>query len=383
MQSDPPEKQAVKLQPRHTGFYPVIDMYVFREFMIPFSVLLMAFVIMFLIGDVFNDLEDFLSNKAPMHLVISYFTLKIPGNVRFILPISVLLSCMYTMANFGKHMEVTAMRSSGVSLMRCGASIFAVGFMVTCMLFYFNEKLIPYTEREAVMIIERVAKGDKYVEKRYRMLTYRSPDKERTWLFRSFDKSGNHKEVTMKKHRDDGTLDWDINADVASYTPKGWVFTNATVTAYSKDGLMPKSPQQFPTYSLPLKEAPDNPRDVANAVKEPEELPSWVILELLFKTENMADRCRDVYMTLLFRRLAFPWACVLAVFLGIPLATKNERSGIFMAIITAFVVIVVYQVTTEIFVILGKQGILWPPIAGMAPTLAFFVYGWYNVTRRI
>ncbi len=383
MHSEPTEKKAVKLQQRHTGFYPVIDMYVFREFIIPFTILLMAFVIMFLIGDVFNDLEDFLSNKAPIHVIITYFTLKIPGNIRFILPISVLLACMFTMANFGKHMEVTAMRSSGVSLMRCGASIFAVGFAVTCMLFYFNEKLIPYTEREAVMTLERVAKGDSYVEKRYKMLTFRSPDKERTWLFKSFDRKGNHQEVTMKKHRSDGTLDWDIDADVACYTPKGWVFTNAIITSYSKDGLLPKSPRKYDTYTLPLKEAPDNPRDIANAVKEPEELPSWVIIELLMKTENMAERCYDVYATLLFRRLAFPWSCVLAVFLGIPLATKNERSGIFMAIITAFLVIIAYQVTTEIFVILGKQGVLWPPIAGLTPTIAFFIYGWYNVVKRI
>ena len=380
---DPSQKAAVQIQQRHTGLYPVIDFYVLREFLIPFAFLLLAFTIMFLIGDVFNDLEDFLSKKTPLSLIVTYFTLKIPGNIRFILPISVLLACMFTMANFGKHMEVTAMRSSGVSLMRCGASIFVVGFLVTLTLFYFNEHLVPYTEREAVMMLERVAKGDKYVEKHYRMLTYRSPDKQRTWLFKSFDKDGNHRDVTMKKHREDGTLDWDVNAEVASYTKHGWVFSNAIVTAYSKDGLLPKSPRKFPTFTLSLKEAPEAPGDIANAIREPEELPTMVIVQLLVRTENMAERCHDVYETLLFRRLAFPWACVLAVFLGIPLATKNERSGIFMAIFTAFIVIVAYQLSTEIFVILGKQGYLWPPIAGLAPTFAFLIYGWYNVVKRI
>ena len=74
---------------------PTLDFYVFREFMIPFSILLFAFTFLFLIGDIFNDLSDFLDGKAPFAVTARYFIAKMPGNIRFVLPISVLLACMH------------------------------------------------------------------------------------------------------------------------------------------------------------------------------------------------------------------------------------------------------------------------------------------------
>ncbi len=391
MQSENQNKAPVPITMRKSGIYPVLDKYILREFMIPFTLLILAFVILFVIGDIFNDLEDFLSSKresATLANTIIYFLLKIPGNIRFILPITILLSCMYTMANFGKNMEITAMRSSGVSLMRCGGSIFLVGLIVTMVLFALNEKVVPATERKAFILLKLVSKGEDRIKRMYSMLSYRSPDKKRTWLFEYFSGSGDkknleHQNVTVKFHRPDGMLNWDLHAEKARYTSEGWLFTDVVTTQYSKDGLMPKSPVKHKDMLIPLKDIPETPKQITDSIKPPEELPSWSIFQLLRKTENMAQQCKDIYLTTLFYRLAFPWSCFLAVFLGIPLATKNERSGIFMAIITAVIVIVVYQITTHIFLILGKQGHMNPLIAGLSPTIAFIIYGWYNVARRV
>lgn len=376
-------KNANEVTPRRVGLYPVLDRYVLKEFMIPFAVLIMAFMIMFLIGDVFNDLEDFLKRNASLGTIFTYFMLKLPGNIRFIMPISVLLACMYTMANFGKHMEITAMRSSGVSLIRCSGSIFMVGLIMTGLNFYFNEQLVPYTERAAFMLLKKVTRGENYQKRLYSMLSYRSPDKQRTWLFKYFDNNGNHQEVTLKKYRADGSLEWDINAEEASCTPNGWIFRKAVFTPYTSDGLLPKSSMKYAELTKTMTDIPEKPKEIADAVKPPEELPSWTIFQLLMNTRNMAESCKHMYATILFNRLAFPWSCFLAVFLGIPLATKNERSGIFLAIITALVVIVVYQIMTEVFLILGKQGVLNPVIAGLSPTVGFILYGWYNSGRRL
>ncbi len=386
MQSEDQIKAPVPITKRRAGIYKVLDKYILREFMIPFTLLILAFVILFVIGDIFNDLEDFLSSHHKAATVANtfiYFLLKIPGNIRFILPITVLLSCMYTMANFGKNMEITAMRSSGISLMRCGGSIFMVGLIVTMVLFALNEKVVPATERQAFILLKRVSKGDIRIRQMYQMLSFRSPDKKRTWLFEFFSNDGEHQNVTVKFHREDGMLDWDLHAKYAKYTPKGWLFKDVVTTKYSKDGLMPKSPVKHAEMLIPLKDIPETPNQISDSIKPPEELPSWSIFRLLATTDNMAEQCKNIYLTTLFYRLAFPWSCFLAVFLGIPLATKNERSGIFMAIITAVVVIVVYQITTHIFLIMGKQGHLNPLIAGLSPTIAFIIYGWYNVVKRV
>jgi LPS export ABC transporter permease LptG len=388
---------------------PVLDLYILKEFMIPLTVLFMAFIILFIIGDIFNDLKDFLEVKASFKVMFTYFLLKLPSNLRFILPISLLLACMYAMANFGKNMEVTAMRASGISLLRCGGSIYFVALIVTGINFWFNERLVPESERKAKILRDKTINPDRMTE-RHNMLQYRSTDNRRTWLFSYFDSKGVQKDVILKKyHLDSVTAEglsgkrllWDIKAQEAEYMPdqKAWEFREVEITPYDSKGFMPGRPYKFDVIdkttvfgkeypevirTLPeaLGEITEVPANIMNSVKPPEELPSWVILELIRKTHNMSKRCKNLYLTIFFYRLAFPWSCFLAVFLGVPLAAKNERSGVMLSIIIAVVVIVIYQLMSHLGLILGKQGFLNPVLAGLGPTVAFVIYGWYNVIRQ-
>ena len=146
--------KSLVLIPRKWGLLPTLDMYVLREFLIKLSILALVFIILFILSDVFNDLNNFLEADAPLADFLTYLLLKLPGNIRFVMPIAMLLGCMWTMAAFGKNLEVTAMRASGVSLFRCGGSILLVGFSVALLNIYFNEALVPYTEREALVMKE-------------------------------------------------------------------------------------------------------------------------------------------------------------------------------------------------------------------------------------
>ena len=367
-------------------FLPTLDFYVLREFMIPFSVLMFAFTLLFLIGDIFNDLSDFLEYKASFQVTARYFLVKMPGNIRFVLPISVLLACMYTLANFGRNKEITAMRSSGLSLIRCGLAIFFVGFVVMLVNFWFNELLVPQTEQEALLIREKLS-NPKYEETMYRMLQYRSADKLRDWLFQNFDQNGVQHNVILKKYyfaaENDKVLEWDLRAAQAKFDPKtGWHFYHAVRTMYHRTLHLPGNPEKIPELVIPTKEMPEQPEDIVNAVKPPEELPSWIIYNLLHDNASMVPTLRGMYETILYYRLAFPTVCFLCVFLGLPLAAKNERAGIFLSIITAVGVIVVYQLLTEIFLVLGKQGFVPPIVGGLTPTIVFLFYGWFFVVRK-
>ncbi len=380
-------------QPRRWGYMPTLDGYIFREFMIKFVILLLVATILFLLNDVLNDLSDFLDNDASWRIFSWYFLLKIPGNIRFVLPIATLLGCMWTMAMFGKNMEVTAMRASGISLFRCGRSILIVGLFTTAVNIWFNEALVPSTERQAGSIFA-IGSGDiKKMTIQEQKLTYRSPDKKRTWLFQLPEESdgalgiaakdGKQYDVAVKFYRIDGTLEKDLNAKNAIYKDDtGWLFEQATITEYSQDGLFAKPSQTFVSWQLVPDEAPETPVDIQYSIKPVEELPSWVILDLVSRTKDMSQRSRNVYWTVFFYRLAFPWSCFLAVFLGIPLATKSERTGILTSIITAVAIIIGYIVVAQIFLVIGKQGYLNPVIAGLTPTVAFIAYGVDRVVRN-
>ncbi|MCI5800367.1 MAG: LptF/LptG family permease [Victivallales bacterium] len=364
---------------------PILDCYVLREFLIPFSVLAFTFTLLFLIGDVFNDLSDFLEHKTSFFLAAKYFILKMPGNIRFVLPISVLLSCMYCIANLGRTREITAMRASGLSMVRCGGAIYIAALCVTFVNFWFNEQLVPDCDMSAKVLIKSL--GDrKYEERMYSMLQFRSSDKTRDWLFTNFDKGGTQKRVILKQYKTDENghryIAWDLQADEAEYTPSGWIFRGVKRTPYSEILHVPGAEERLGELRFTPDQIPETVENIGNAIRPPDELSSAAIWRILKDNPTMVDSLRNVYQTILYYRLAFPWVCFLCVFLGLPLAAKNERAGVFLSIVTAVGAIVVFQMMTEIFLVLGKQGYIPPFIGGVGPTLAFLFYSYFFVIRK-
>ena len=412
----------------------ILDGYILREFLIKYSVLLLVFVILFILNDVYKDISDFLEAKTPARIIVSYLLYKLPGNIRFILPISMLLGCMWTMAALGKNMEVTAMRASGVSLFRCGCPIFVVGLVVTAINIYFNEALIPSSERKAEMIFETHAKQREVVQ---HLLAFRSNDQQRHWLFKIYVSGNVQRDVVIKTFWSAGVVPQliglpgdvgfsdrvrqifhdrapgllslpresmdraiklllserklDIHAEKVSFDPESgeWCFENGHFISYDRNDETRFEASRgtsaihtlisFDTLRFTAKEIPETPTDIVNSIKEKDDLPTVVIWDLLRRNPGMPERVRAIYETVFYYRLAFPWACFLAVFLGIPLATKNERTGSMLAIISAVGVIVVYIVVAQVFMVLGKGGLVNPLVAGLAPTIGFIGYGVWRI----
>ena len=379
--------------PRKFSWMPTLDGYILRAFLVPFFILLFAFTLLFIIMDMYNDVSDFLDHEASISVSVQYFLLKIPGNILFILPITVLLACMYALANLGRSRELTAIRASGISLGRCGLPIFIVGFCVMLVNFYFNEQLVPQTSSQAETLRQTV-NNEKFVEESNARLQFHSGDRLRSWYFGQFDDDGYQENVklkflklipdTKKKDKLKQVPVQTIEAEKTRYVPDvGWEFYNARIIPYEEDGQKRLEPVIPDTNPLVISEdvLPDKPSVIIKSVVEPETLSSVEIFTILRDNPHMASNLRRIYWTIFFNRLAFPWACFLCAFFAFPLATKNERSGIFTAIATAVGIAVLYQVLNEVFMVAGKNGYIPPFLAGITPTVVFGAYGIYLLKK--
>ncbi|MBQ4328420.1 MAG: LptF/LptG family permease [Lentisphaeria bacterium] len=408
-----------------------LDGYVLKEFLIKYAILMLVFSVLFILSDFYRDVSDFLEAKMPIRDVIKYLLYRLPGNIRFIMPISMLLGCMWTMATFGKNLEVTAMRASGVSLLRCGGAILAMGLFVTGVNIYFNEVLIPETSVEAEKLYDVGTKSDRYSKS---LLTYKSVDGKRRWLFQLFVVGEKQTNVTLKTKWDQvmiakligtpGTpefeahlreitgprfaelpplnepekrslaitrllegrkIDFTIDEAHYDYDTSEWVFDKGSFTSYdraeevmfqeSRGTIIFHQPISFANVRFSEAEIPERPEKILNAVKEKDNLSTPLIWQILKENPDMPRRAKCIYETVFYYRLAFPWSCFLAVFLGIPLATRNERTGSMLAIISAIALIVIYIAIAQFFLMLGKSGALDPMLCGLAPTVAFIIAG--------
>ena len=412
----------------------ILDWYILREFLVKYCILMLVFITLFVLSDVYNYISEFLEAESPISDIIKFLLVKMPGNIRFILPISMLLGCMWCMATFGKNLEITAMRASGISLFRCGVPIFAVGLLVTAVNIFFNEFLVPKTENMAERLYAATAEKRRTVQ---HLLAYRSPDGKRNWLFKTFVKGESQNNVTLRTFWDENLIRQligepgsprcrdtvtrlfpthaarilaqdrdgqreaifkalngrkiDIFAQRVDFDRKKrvWTFMEGFFVSFDRKDEHDHSAsrgtsqihkeEKYQKILFSRRHIPERPDDITNAVREKDDLSTSEIFDLVKRNANMPDRVRCIYMTLFYYRISFPWACLIAVFLGIPLATRNERTGSLLAVISAVVIIVVYIVIAQVFLIFGKAGVVPPLIAGTLPTAAFITYGVWRV----
>ena len=82
--------------------------------------------------------------------LITYFSISASPDA---FPLAVLLSAIMTFGNLGEHSELTAVKSSGISLVRSLAPIFVFVLFLTGFTYYFNTELVPKTNLKTYSLL--------------------------------------------------------------------------------------------------------------------------------------------------------------------------------------------------------------------------------------
>lgn len=96
----------------------LLDRYLLRELLIPFSYCLVGFLIFWISSDVFAQMSEFQKERLKLPEVLEYYAVKMPEMMVTVLPIAFLLALLYALTNHARHHELTAIRAAGVSLAR-------------------------------------------------------------------------------------------------------------------------------------------------------------------------------------------------------------------------------------------------------------------------
>lgn len=118
-------------------------------FFLTFSVTLFIFLTQYLL----RYLDDFLGKDlgfAVFSELIFYFSMNMVPNS---LPLAILISSLMTYGNLGEHHELTAIKSSGISLVRTLVPIFLIVLSIAVGLFYFNNIIVPKANLKAYSLL--------------------------------------------------------------------------------------------------------------------------------------------------------------------------------------------------------------------------------------
>jgi lipopolysaccharide export system permease protein len=266
----------------------IIDRYLLRTFLVPFFYCLTAFMMMYVIFDLFDNLNDFVDGKTPLMLVVKYYLILFPSVMIRIVPISLLLAVLYSLSSLTKNNELTAMRASGVSIIRLMIPFLSVGLFFTLVVGVVHETIGPRAAYWCYNFVREQKKSDPAAVYVKQDLAIKNQVTRRIWLVGEFDiRDYRMKQIEVIQQREDTSDAKKIRAKDAQWLDGRWWFRDLVEQVYDQDGN-PMGPPRF-ALTEEMEELTEEPSLFLNEFKDPEFLSSLELMDYL-KTHQHRER---------------------------------------------------------------------------------------------
>ncbi|HUI06518.1 MAG TPA: LptF/LptG family permease [Verrucomicrobiae bacterium] len=329
----------------------ILDKYLLREFAWPLLYCFDAFVLLMIVIDLFGTLDEFIDFHARLGTVVHYYLILLPEMFVLIMPMSLLLGLLFCLSNLGRHNELIAMRTSGISLARLALPLLGSGLAATLVVFVVNELFVPRARERADALMGALkGKGERSVLENF---FFADPIERRDWYARRFNtRTFEMENPEVHDRKPDGTPDFDVYAERARWIDGRWHFFTADVYDHRQNPpvVTRVAETNFPSIK-------DPPGRLAVEGKNPTQLTS-AELRRYIRAQRRAGHVAGLakYEVTYQYRYAFPLTCLIVVLMGIPLGMQVSRSGPLLSVGTALVLVVAFYFLNNITLALGEGG---------------------------
>mgnify|MGYP001824289431 FL=1 len=131
----------------------LLDRYIGGTFLRLFTLSIMATPPLFILGDLTDNLDDYLDRGLSLGEVSLGFLYKFPQFFTWSFPIAGLIAAVFTVHGMTVHREVVAAKAGGVSFHRLFLPVFALGTVITLIGLALAE-IVPRANRAASDILQ-------------------------------------------------------------------------------------------------------------------------------------------------------------------------------------------------------------------------------------
>jgi lipopolysaccharide export system permease protein len=350
----------------------IIDKYLLKEFALPLVYCFDAFVMLFIVLDLLDNLSNFLMYHAKFSAVLHYYLIILPEAVVMILPMSLLLAVMFCLSNLGKNNELIALRASGLSILRLALPLLAVGLAASVAVFLIDEAFVPRGKEKAeAFMADLRGRSSKYVLENF---FFANTTERRDWFARRFDTRTRQLETVEIHQRSAANKpQLDIFADNAVWTNGQWRFRQADIYDYSR------GPETAPWRAIETNfpAFTEQPRRLILEARRASQMTTSELRRQIATLEHARRRGHVAeYQVEYYRRYAFPLTCFIVIWLGVPLGMRtSRRAGAMMGVATALLLVVAFYFLTNISLALGKGEHLPPALAAWLTNAIFATIG--------
>jgi lipopolysaccharide export system permease protein len=130
-----------------------LDRLVLGSYLGPFLITLPVITFIFLVQTILKYIDELVGKDIGFLTfleLIFYFSLNL---IPMSMPLAILLGSLIAFGNMGEHNELTAIKSSGISLVRIFRPVFILVVFITISLFWFNNEIVPKLNVKAYSLL--------------------------------------------------------------------------------------------------------------------------------------------------------------------------------------------------------------------------------------
>ncbi len=360
----------------------LIDKYLLRTVMVPLGYCLTAFVLVYIIYDLFDNLSDFIDAKTPFFDVVLFYLFLLPSVLIYIVPVSLMLAVLYGLSQLTKNNELTAIRAGGVSIFRLMVPAISLGLFFSMLVAVINETIGPWSAfwtHQFITVQQKRGDVSVYVAPN---LAFKNEVSRRIWMIDEFNKQTfEMKNVNVIQQRTDGSDEMKVQAREAYWMDGRWWFNDVVMQHYKPNGDPdPTKPSEFALHRE-MTDFDETPQIFINEIKDPELLSSLELFNFLKTHDHLSTETTCRIKVDLYSRLAMPWTCLVVTLIGIPFGSQTGRKGALLGIVLALLLFFGFYVLVNVCLAMGKKEVLDPWLAGWFPNIFFFVVGSVMIYR--
>jgi len=345
--------------------------YLFLRLFIPFAICLCACTLIWIMADLYGNIDDFLEHKINVLVILRFYSLQIPNMLVQVLPAALLFSTLWTLLNLNRRCELVAFQSGGMAPIWLFSPFFVFALIWVLILAFDLNWPAAQSEITKERILLQV-KGQNAKSNVFVNLPYVDSVNRRIWFFQSLDvNQGKARGVEILQRDAQGKDMVKYFAEKAEWNGEFWRLTGVLKIVFGVAGGV----QDQKTYEeLDLPDITTPPRQLSLIVSPPDQL-TVAQLSQYIATSTSSQLNLAKYRTEWWYRMLYPFSLIVLMLFALFHGTRTDRRSPVSGIVWTIVVLIFYILMINAFMGLGKYNRLPPFVAVIATEVIFGAIG--------
>ncbi|HAX61211.1 MAG TPA: hypothetical protein DCX95_01430 [Elusimicrobia bacterium] len=343
----------------------IIDRYVTVSFLKSLFFAVAVFSLIICITYIFDRLNIVFKLGAPISLFLLSLGYSYPAWLSLVFPVAGLLAALFSMGDMARNNEITALRTSGFSILRIAAPLISAGIILSVFFMFFDNTVLIQSNKKYTKIWKYKIKKQAYQPNEGFNVVQIENDK----IFSAKIIDGNNEKITgliLLGLDNQMNFNEKITAKEAIWKNGELELTDATESRFDNGNFIVK---KFPLKTIQFAKKPS---EFINIRKNPDEMSYNEISDLILRLKKSGIPSHQEQIQK-YSKLAKPVAILIMILLGIPFAIKTAKTAKIFSFAVSIFTGFLYWGVVSLFLAMGMNKTIKPLFAAWMPNLIFLI----------